>query len=207
MLELMTQAEYARHRGVSRVAITKLVQNGRIPASAFTVDPKDNKRKIDPAAADHALGETRQRILLTADPDDDDGDVAGAAGAVDPTFGSNAGTRSQQSDGIARLTQARTATEIYRARTAELDYDQKIGKLLAVEDVTRSMERCAAVIVRELEQLPNFADEIAAAIARDGLQGARITLKNIARNVRAALEQHMRVVSADEDSGKEGVAS
>ena len=206
MMELMTQAEYARHRGVSRVAITKLVQNGRIPASAFTVDPKDNKRKIDPAAADHALGETRQRILLSADPDDDGGDEGGAGG-VDPTFGSNAGTRSPQSDGIARLTQARTATEIYRARTAELDYDQKVGKLLAVEDVTRSMEKCAAVIVRELEQLPNFADEIAAAIARDGLQGARIVLKNISRNVRTALEQNMRVVGADDETGKEGVAS
>ncbi|MCA1381287.1 hypothetical protein [Bradyrhizobium sp. BRP23] len=192
----MTQTEYAAHRGVSRQAISKLVKQGKIPASAF-IDGK-----IDPAAADFALGETRERILSA----DDDGEDFGGA---DPTFGSAAGTRQVASDSsVARLTQAKTATEIYRARTAELEYDQRVGKLLSTEDVTRSMEKCAAVIVRELEGLPNFADEIAAAIAKDGLPGARQALKNIARNVRLALEQNMRVVATqDDEAGKEGVTS
>jgi len=194
----MSQTEYAAHRGVSRQAISKLVKAGKIPESAI-VDGK-----IDPAAADFALGETRERILSS---DVDDGEDFGAGD--DPTFGSAAGTRSAASgdSSVARLTQARTATEIYRARTAELEYDARVGKLLSTEDVTRSMERCAAVIVRELEGLPNFADEIAAAIAKDGLPGARQALKNIARNVRLALEQNMRVVAADDETGKEDVTS
>jgi len=193
----MTQTEYAAHRGVSRQAISKLVKAGKIPPSAF-VDGK-----IDPAAADFALGESRERILSG---DADEGEEFGGA---DPTFGSAAGTRSAAASdsSVARLTQARTATEIYRARTAELEYDQRVGKLLSTEDVTRSMERCAAVIVRELEGLPNFADEIAAAITKDGLPGARQALKNIARNVRLALEQNMRVVADDDETGKEGVTS
>ncbi|PPQ17953.1 hypothetical protein CV770_18475 [Bradyrhizobium sp. AC87j1] len=195
----MSQTEYAAHRGVSRQAISKLVKAGKIPESAI-VDGK-----IDPAAADFALGETRERILVA---DAEEGDDFGGA---DPTFGSAAGTRAAASgdSNVARLTRAKTATEIYRARTAELEYDQRVGKLLSTEDVTRSMEKCAAVIVRELEGLPNFADEIAAAIAKDGLPGARQALKNIARNVRLALEQNMRVVAAEDDetTGKEGVTS
>lgn len=195
----MTQTEYARHRKVSRQAISKLVSSGKIPASAFVEE--EGRRLIDPAAADFALGETRERILSLA-PEDDGGDDG-----ADPTFGSSAGTRSAQSESTAALTKARTATEIYKARTAELEYDQRVGKLFATADVTRSMEICAAVIVRELEQLPNFADEISAAMSRDGLAGVRITLKNIARNVRSALEQSMRVVAADDETGKEGPAS
>ncbi|MEY9110409.1 hypothetical protein ABH999_006605 [Bradyrhizobium yuanmingense] len=194
----MTQTEYAAHRGVSRQAISKLVKAGKIPASAF-VDGK-----IDPAAADFALGETRERIMA-ADVEEGDDELAGGA---DPTFGSAAGTRSVASDSsVARLTQAKTATEIYRARTAELEYDQRVGKLLVTEDVTRSMEKCAAVIVRELEALPNFADDVAAALAKDGLPGARVALKNIARNIRLALELNMRVVAADDEAGKGGVTS
>lgn len=193
----MTQTEYAAHRGVSRQAISKLVKAGKIPPSAF-VDGK-----IDPAAADFALGENRERIFAA---DVDEGDEFGGA---DPTFGSAAGTRSVSSDsGVARLTQVRTAEVLYKARFAELAYDKEVGKLLETKDVTRAMERCAAVIVRELEGLPNFADDIAAAIAKDGLPGARQALKNIARNVRLALEQNMRVVAAEDDeTGKEGATS
>lgn len=200
-MEPMTQAEYARHRGVSRPAITKLISSGKIPASAFTVGP-DGKRRIDAAAADFALGESRERIIAGGD-DDGAGDDAG-----DPTFGSNAGTRSGASSGGAKLTAARTATEIYRARTAELEYEQRVGKLLAVEDVTRAMERCAAIIVRELEQLPNFADDLAAALSRDGVPGMRQVLKNMARDVRGRLEQNMRVAPVeDETNSVESIAS
>lgn len=201
-MQLLTQAEYARHRGVSRPAITKLINSGKIPETAFSIG-QDGKRRIDVAAADFALGESRERILST----DDHGDDADGGGA-DPTFGSNAGNRGAAgASDVARLTQARTATEIYRARTAELEYDQKVGRLLSVDDVTRAMEKCAAVIVREIEQLPNFADEIAAAHARDGVPSVRITLKNIARTIRGALEQSMRLAAADDETGKGGPAS
>lgn len=199
----MTQAEYARYRGVSRPAITKLINSGKIPESAFSLGP-DGKRRIDAAAADFALGESRERILST----DDAGDDVGAGGGGDPTFGSNAGNRGAAgASDVARLTQARTATEIYRARTAELEYDQKVGRLLSVDDVTRAMEKCAAVIVREIEQLPNFADEIAAAHAREGVPAVRITLKNIARTIRGALEQSMRLTATDDEPGKGGPTS
>lgn len=53
MLE-MTQAEFARYRGCYRQAISKGIKAGKIP--------KLPNGKIDAAAADGALGGTRERI-------------------------------------------------------------------------------------------------------------------------------------------------
>ncbi len=51
---LMTQADYARHRGVSRQAISKLVKSGKIAI--------DDAGKIDAVAADLELGEAVERV-------------------------------------------------------------------------------------------------------------------------------------------------
>jgi|GEM_PF-3382622 len=53
-LQPMTQADYAKHRGVKRQTIHKMVKAGKIPVG--------NDGKIDAAAADFALGENRARI-------------------------------------------------------------------------------------------------------------------------------------------------
>lgn len=193
----MTQAEYARHRGVSRQAISKLISSGKIPASAF-VPGEGGARLINAAAADHALGEGRERVLLDhAEPDDllaevESPDVAPRAASPAPTV------RPEQHENIAALTKARTETEIYRAERARIELEEKRGKLLKVEDVVASMEKCAAVIVRELEGLPNFADELVAAIAKDGNGGARSILKRISREIRAQLERNMRLAASED---------
>jgi hypothetical protein len=51
---LVTQAEYARHRGVGRSAIAELVRRGRI-----TLVERDGRKLVDVAAADRALGHAR----------------------------------------------------------------------------------------------------------------------------------------------------
>jgi hypothetical protein len=142
----MTQAEYARHRGVTRQTIHELVGKGKIP---YRVDDDDTKL-INPADADFALGEARERV----DDDDEDENTDGFAArpAPEPT-----------------LTRARTATEIYRARIAELQYQRLRGELAPVADVKDAADRCALALVAELEQLPARADEIAAAWAANGL--------------------------------------
>ena len=47
------------------------------------------------------------------------------------------------------------------------------AKLIPVEGVSRAMEACAGAIVRAIEQMPARAEEIAAAVAKDGAAGAR----------------------------------
>ncbi len=51
----MSQAEYARHRGVSRAYVSRLVKTGKIPPSAWVWSGK--KRSIDRDLADRALSE------------------------------------------------------------------------------------------------------------------------------------------------------
>jgi hypothetical protein len=182
----MTQAEYARHRGVSRQAIGKLLGSGRLP---FREDK--GQKLIDVAAADRVLGETRERITIRDDPGSDDGRDAGRGFLP-------------ASDGGA-LTKAKTATEVYRARLAQLEYDERVGKLLALEDVTRSMEKCAASVVRDLDQLPNHAEDLAAAFTRDGILGLRLALKEVARTVRQRMADNMTVL-ASSDKPSEGAS-
>lgn len=65
------------------------------------------------------------------------------------------------------------------------------------------MERCAATIVREIEQLPDHCDELLAASSRGGAPALRLALKELARKIRASLEQNMRVLPLDDDGGAE----
>jgi hypothetical protein len=170
----MTQAEYARHRGVTRQTIHELVGKGKIP---YRVDDDDTKL-INPADADFALGEARERV----DDDDEDENTDGFAArpAPEPT-----------------LTRARTATEIYRARIAELQYQRLRGELAPVADVKDAADRCALALVAELEQLPARADEIAAAWAANGLPGVRGVLKAIVRELRTKAADRFTQMAAE----------
>jgi len=166
---LVTQAQYARHRGVTRQAVSKMVQAGRIPTHG-------RQRLIDPAEADVALEDTNAR-LRPAD---------------------NLRLLEMPSVGVGSLTKMRTALTGFEARRAELRLRKEMGQLLEVEDVTRSMQACGAVIVRAIDDLPNHADRLATAFTRAGVDAVRRELKDIARSVRETLAENMRVVKQDE---------
>ena len=58
----MTQSEYAVHRGVSRQAVQDLIKRGKI-----SFIERDGEKLIDVAAADRALGESRERVTVSDD--------------------------------------------------------------------------------------------------------------------------------------------
>jgi hypothetical protein len=140
--EWMTQAEYARHRGVTRQAVGKLVAAGKI---------KLHNGRIDAAEADLALGETIERINTPA------ADAREAPG----------------------LTRARTVTEVYRARMAELQYERALGNLVATEGVADAAAVCGETMVRIVRSLSTRTEELNAAAAQGGLPGVRTLLKTI----------------------------
>lgn len=175
---LMNQSEYAKHRGVSKQAISKSKDKLVFDAASG---------KIDVAASDRALGDVRQRVNIGDD------DIAGD-GSADPGAGGSGGYVPPAETG--RLTQARTATEIYRARLAQLEYDERVGKLLQLEDVTRSMRLCAEAIARDIELLPLSAEELAVAFQKDNLPGLRSALRGLARKTLETLAKNMRVAAA-----------
>jgi hypothetical protein len=152
----MTQSDYARHRGVTRNAIYNAIKSGRIPAEA--VRTVGGRKMIDVERADLAFGENIARI------DADDSDKNGFENS--PLAG--------------RLTAARTATEVYKARLASLEFNEKMGRVRRVDDIVYSMERCGEAIVREIEVFPSYAEDLAAALAHGGVDGLRKEMKCIA---------------------------
>lgn len=179
MLELMTQAQYARHRGVTRQAVSKDIAAGKIQLKTAP----DGRRGIDPAEADFALGASRVRI----------NEPAQQGGFVDPPPANDFGGVSSG------LTKARTASEVYRAKLAELEFNEKVGRLLPIEDVTQAMARAAEVVVRELEQMAAFADDFAAAFTRGGVVALRAEIKAKVRGVRVALAESLAVSRRSDD--------
>lgn len=183
----MRAAQYAVHRNVSREAIRKAIENGRIPKDA--IRDQAGVKLINVAAADMALGQAQIRTEIPADappfageknpPSSAPGDGGGDAGAPS-------------------LTSARTQSELYNAELRRLEFEQKIGRVLDVADVERAMQRWAEVAVREIDQLASRADDLAGAFTRAGVDGVRAALKEITRNMRATIEKNMRLLGADD---------
>jgi hypothetical protein len=163
----MTQVEYARHRGVSKQAIWKLIDAGRIP---FRIDD-DGTKLINAADADFALNENRARVEAEAAP------ISAA-----------------QTSG---LTRARTVTEVYRARLAHLEYHKRVGELVPLADVEVATTRCSDTLVALVKQLSTRAEEIYAASAEHGVQGARIALKAAERDLREKVAAAFNQLAAE----------
>jgi hypothetical protein len=163
----MTQAEYARHRGVSRPAVSKWVAGGKI-----NLEPSQDgsgRMILDVAAADLALANSQERVTL----------LGGGSG-------------------IGKVTQARTATETYRARLAELEYEQRVGKLLVADDVTAAMRLSAESIARDIELINLAAPELVAAFRQGGEDGVRAALRKMTRRVLATIAENLRAVATAE---------
>ena len=97
---------------------------------------------------------------------------------------------------LAREQARRTA---YQADLAKLQLDERLGKLLPIEDIEKAMVRCADALVRTIDRLPGKAEELAARVAQDGAQGARSILKDTARDLKVALAREMRLLASERD--------
>jgi len=181
MLVTMTQAEYARHKGMSRQRVGQLVSVGRIPLT--------DSGRVDVAAADASLAGAG------ASPTE----MAASSADLNPpqSAPSGGGMRFAASESAA-LTKARTATEVYTARLRQIEFEKQTGKLLQVGDVTAAMERCAETIVRDLDQLVSHADDLAAALSRGGVAALREELRRVVRSLRATVSSSMTLLAADD---------
>jgi hypothetical protein len=123
----VSQAEYARHRGVTRQAIGKLVAAEKIPIHLGD----KGEILIDVAEADLALGENVERL-----------DEPREAEAPTPD------TRT--------LTRHRAATEEYRAKMARLVYEQRLDKALPVDQVEEASTGFGGECMRIMRALPTL---------------------------------------------------
>jgi hypothetical protein len=187
-MELISPAEYARHAGISKAAVSKQIASGRIPVYGPTgekVSASDpGKKLISAAEADRARGQSRTRVNVA---DDEAASASRGAPARD--------------QGQPNLTRARTASEAHRAQLLRLDLEERRGKLMRVSKVEDALAFAGEKIVRIIDQLPMDADDLATAVARGSVPALRLAMKEIARRMRTAIADSLSL-GDDELSNK-----
>lgn len=152
MSEPMTFTAYAKHRGVSQPYISQQVAAGVIPLVAG--------RKIDPDAADAALDALR------------DPSKAGVAARHAAARGAKNAPPEPPAPEVERplggaptgqFHKAKTATEVFRAKTAQLEYERAIGRLIESDTAIRALNANLGPTIKLLESIPNrIASRLAA---------------------------------------------
>ena len=145
MSELISIREAARRLGVSDTAVHKAIKAGRVNVAGKTdggrplMDWPDTERRwlsnSDPSKRSHvgSRGSSRReddapRVNLPTSNRMDEGDAGADLGSADAARSGGTG----RGPGYA---QARAAREVYQAKLAKLEYEQKIGKLVDADEV------------------------------------------------------------------------
>ena len=166
--ETATFAEFARILGVKPSAVTALRHDNRLVLTA------DGKRV--------QVAETQQRLRDTADPSKV-GVVArhaAARGAGEGQGGSMPAVEPQEpADGeqgdaeadaaaIGAYQSSRAKREHFQALTAQMEYEQSIGKLMDAVEVSAAIATATTVLRSSLERLPDVLGPQLAAITDEG---------------------------------------
>ncbi len=141
-MPLVSQSEFARHRGVSAPYVNKLVRNGQLPLV---------NGKIDLQAANKALDErAAERAALRPSPTE----------GRDPSHKKYANLESRRINGekshtkMAPYAQVRLQREFYQAQLKKAEYQKLRGQLLDREDVLQALMSTYIAIRGSLDKIP-----------------------------------------------------
>lgn len=176
MTEFVSQSEYARRKDVSRQYVNKLVQQGKIPT--------DEKKRIDPDVADSVLAQLADPARrLNGDAENEN----------EPLPAEEFETEEPQTNGHTSFAKFRSAREAYQAKLAQLDYEERAGKLVKKEDV----EREAFDISRLLRDIfLSIPQEVAGTVV--GMNDEKEIAKFLRLKIRDALMEASNDVSLSE---------
>ena len=173
----LSVSELARARGLAKSSVSarvaSLVDKGLIKTRAGVKQSK----LINVAAFDRAIGEVGDLAHAQAPDLDDAPEMATARPATETAS--------------ATYTREQAREKSYAADLKKLDLDERLGKLVTVESVQDGAVRLAETLVRQLDQMAGRADDIAAAVAKDGVLGARGALKTVAREIRESMAREL----------------
>jgi hypothetical protein len=140
---LVSQAEYARERGVSRARICQLVREGKIP---------HQNRRIDPTAANAALAANGVPYLHAPSPI-----------AEPPTPSPLPSPLDSSAEGASYI-QSRALRESYRARKEKIVYEQMTGKLVDIDEVVEATARAFTNVRVRMRSIPRSLAGVLAGI-------------------------------------------
>jgi DNA-binding MarR family transcriptional regulator len=182
----VTCADLARRRGVSRAAITKRV-NKLVADGLIAVREDGASRLVDVVSFDRAIGETGDAIKeqAAATRKAAAGGAAGKPGAA--------------------MRDAQTERAQYEARMKALDLAERERQVLPIKGphgIEAAAIRIATVLARDLDGMAARADEVATAVSREGVAGARRVLKEIAFRMRQSLAASLAEIAADGEAAE-----
>lgn len=167
---LVTISDLAQRKGVSKQAISKRVAR-LVAENRLTVhDGSRGTRLVSLAEYDRVIGETADLARTAA--------AATVKRAAEPTAASV-------------YTGEQTRHMAARADLALLALEERRGTLVQVDKLAEAGARIADALNRVLESFAGRADDIAAAVHKDGVTGARGVMKTLSRDAREALAREL----------------
>lgn len=149
-MPIVSFSEYARQRGISAAAVTKAVKEGRL-LKAIIVGSK-NKRSIDTEVADAEWAGSTDN-------------TTGAPAHANPRGHSvPAGVTFDAGGDTPTFMESKAKRESFLAELARLEYEQKSGTLVQVDDVKRESFRVARIV---RDSMLNIPDRVAAELAAE----------------------------------------
>jgi hypothetical protein len=175
---LLTQKEYARRRGWSKQYVNQLVKQGRI---ALT------NGRIDPAAADAALGGMRDP---SRGPQVRGDSMPQAMAASQPNLGADPAPGLQGT-----FTKARTVREHFRAMREKMEFEAATGELVRRREIEEAAYEIGAVF---REHMVRAAEPIGNQIAERFGVDPREALELVTSGINQALQQLAAQIRDDE---------
>jgi len=170
-------SELARLKGLSKAAVSERVK-GLVDKGQLATKPGKGKVVlVNLAAFDRVIGETT--------------DLARSAGAETK----RQVAQHQPGDPTTPIYTAEQARHMaYKAESARLDLEERQGKILPIAEIAAAVQTAGEALARAIDNLPSLADDLAAAVAKDGTTGARTLLKARARDIREAMARDLAAV-------------
>lgn len=154
---LATVSEIATRDGVSKQAVSKKVKALIEHGLAVERDARGNVARVNVAQYDFLRGRH----------DDPSKDQRPQAPAEPPARDLNS------------YEEALRQKTWYEATRKGLELDEQIGELVRADEIEAAATDCGAEITAIVRRLQNDADNLAAAVARDGAHGLRVALKQV----------------------------
>ena len=150
-MKKITLAAFARKVGVSRSAVTYAVSNGRL--KVHTDENGSRFLDEDEAEVDWFKNADEQKMRIS--------------GSLRPAEERPGGKRIGKNDDPAELptiTESRAQKEKWLAKTAQLNYEERVGQLVDAEEVRQAAFKVARAVRNGLNGIP---DRIAAELAAE----------------------------------------
>jgi DNA-binding IscR family transcriptional regulator len=165
----LSVSEIARQKDKSRQAIAKRVDS-LVEAGLLETRPGSGGTKlVNLAQFDRAVGEV--------------GDAFKEA-AAETRAEAEIDTASPASP-VLRDHQSRAAQ--YTADLKFLDLEERLGRLVPIEEAKTGGVKIGEAVVRIIGRLPTYAEAMTAVAVKDGVQGSRGLFKDIERDLRVAI--------------------